>query len=175
MLWKRKGISPLIATVLIIGFTVALAAIIMTWGSSFTKGMQTQAEQSSNIQMKCAQDVALIVDAACISGGNLKVTMKNNGAMDITNMTARLFADSTTVAVVDGIKTICTTLTTPAGLSKYGIASCTVTLPQGSVTSANIKRVEVVPVITIEGTTVPCAQTLGEFGDAAGTVLSPCA
>ena len=30
---EKKGISPLIATVLILGFTVALAAVIMTWGS----------------------------------------------------------------------------------------------------------------------------------------------
>ena len=34
---NKKGISPLIATVLILGFTVALAAIIMTWGTDFTK------------------------------------------------------------------------------------------------------------------------------------------
>lgn len=32
---RNKGISPLIATVLLLGFTVALAAIIMTWGKSF--------------------------------------------------------------------------------------------------------------------------------------------
>ena len=29
---NKKGISPLIATVLLIGFAVALAAVVMTWG-----------------------------------------------------------------------------------------------------------------------------------------------
>ena len=28
---NKKGISPLIATVLLIGFTVALAAVVITW------------------------------------------------------------------------------------------------------------------------------------------------
>ena len=30
---NKRGVSPLIATVLIIGFTVALAAMIFTWGN----------------------------------------------------------------------------------------------------------------------------------------------
>ena len=34
---NKRGISPLIATVLLIGFTVALAAMVMTWGSGFIK------------------------------------------------------------------------------------------------------------------------------------------
>ena len=33
----KRGISPLIATVLLIGFTVTLAAVIMTWGGGFTR------------------------------------------------------------------------------------------------------------------------------------------
>ncbi|MEK6826180.1 MAG: archaellin/type IV pilin N-terminal domain-containing protein, partial [Nanoarchaeota archaeon] len=34
-MFNKRGISPLIATVLIIGFTIALAALIITWGVSF--------------------------------------------------------------------------------------------------------------------------------------------
>ena len=36
----KRGISPLIATVLIIGFTVALAAVIITWGGRFILRLQ---------------------------------------------------------------------------------------------------------------------------------------
>ncbi len=35
---NKNGISPLIATVLIIGFTVSLTAIVMVWG----RGLVTQ-------------------------------------------------------------------------------------------------------------------------------------
>ena len=34
---NKKAVSPLIATVLIIGFTVALAAIVMTWAGGFMR------------------------------------------------------------------------------------------------------------------------------------------
>lgn len=37
---NKRGISPLIATVLLIGFTVSLAAIIINWGTSFTREIQ---------------------------------------------------------------------------------------------------------------------------------------
>ncbi|MBU1246318.1 MAG: archaellin/type IV pilin N-terminal domain-containing protein [Nanoarchaeota archaeon] len=31
----KRGISPLIATVLLIGFTIVLAALVFRWGDSF--------------------------------------------------------------------------------------------------------------------------------------------
>jgi len=37
MKMNKKGISPLVTTVLIIAFTVALACIVMTWGGSFMR------------------------------------------------------------------------------------------------------------------------------------------
>lgn len=40
---NKKAVSPLIATVLIIGFTVALSAIVMTWGGVF---MREEVEES---------------------------------------------------------------------------------------------------------------------------------
>lgn len=37
---NKKGISPLIATVLIIGFTIVLAVLIMKWALPFVKELQ---------------------------------------------------------------------------------------------------------------------------------------
>ncbi len=34
---NEKGVSTLIETVLIIGFTIVLAAVVMTWGGQFRK------------------------------------------------------------------------------------------------------------------------------------------
>ena len=50
---SKRGVSPLIATVLIIGFTVALAAIIFTWGSSFVKDTTEQTSQNARSSLSC--------------------------------------------------------------------------------------------------------------------------
>ena len=34
---KKKGVSPLIATILIVGLVVAIAGILFAWGTVFTK------------------------------------------------------------------------------------------------------------------------------------------
>ena len=51
----KRGISPLIATVLIIGFTVSLAAIILIWGQGLQKGMTDNVEMSACIDSKLLQ------------------------------------------------------------------------------------------------------------------------
>ncbi len=38
-MFSKKAISPLIASVLIIGFTIALAVMIMTWGVDLMSGI----------------------------------------------------------------------------------------------------------------------------------------
>lgn len=44
---KRKGVSPLIAAVLLIAFTMAVAAILTAWITQFTKGKQELAQTAS--------------------------------------------------------------------------------------------------------------------------------
>jgi len=46
---KRPGVSPLIAAVLLIAFTMAVAAILTAWISSFT---QSQKEKSAEFEQK---------------------------------------------------------------------------------------------------------------------------
>jgi len=48
---NKKGISPLVATVLIIGFTVALAAVIMVWGQDFITGMVERTENLEPLRL----------------------------------------------------------------------------------------------------------------------------
>ena len=44
---SKRGISPLIATVLIVGFTIALAAMIITWGGNFCKEFAARHRKNS--------------------------------------------------------------------------------------------------------------------------------
>ena len=49
---KRKGVSPIIATVLLIGMVIALALIIFIWMRSFTRETITKFEDE-NIELAC--------------------------------------------------------------------------------------------------------------------------
>ncbi|MEA3230037.1 MAG: archaellin/type IV pilin N-terminal domain-containing protein, partial [archaeon] len=42
---RKKGISPLIAAVLLIAFTMAIAALLTTWVTQFTESQQKESEK----------------------------------------------------------------------------------------------------------------------------------
>jgi len=44
---NKQGVSPLIATVLIIGFTIALAAVVMIWGETFLNEIDTLEDRTT--------------------------------------------------------------------------------------------------------------------------------
>ncbi len=53
MMKDKKGISPLIATVLIIGFTIVLAAVVMQWGGSFVRGLTEEQATKTEVATEC--------------------------------------------------------------------------------------------------------------------------
>ena len=63
----KKGVSPLIATVLIIGFTVALAAMIITWGGRFVQQAQEDVDVRSKVSLACSRLNFKITKATCAS------------------------------------------------------------------------------------------------------------
>ena len=56
---SKKGISPLIATVLLIAFAVALGAVVMNWGRSYVEDTATNAQRTSDIKVDCSLGVAI--------------------------------------------------------------------------------------------------------------------
>ena len=54
MIQTKKGMSELIATVIIIGFAIILAAGVVYWGTSFFKGLQDTTAKNSVISNLCA-------------------------------------------------------------------------------------------------------------------------
>ena len=85
MFTNKRGVSPLIATVLIIGFTVALAAIIFTWGQSFVRETTEQTAQAASSAIDCANlNFEVRPSSACDS-----VTIVNNGKNPISALTFR--------------------------------------------------------------------------------------
>lgn len=99
MLHHNKGISPLIATVLLIGFTVALAAIIMTWGTDFIRGTTGKVDEQQEVAFLCTSQLDFQIQVDC---ANNQVFVDNRGQIDITALKLRFHKRSDgTVTVED--------------------------------------------------------------------------
>lgn len=76
---NRRGVSPLIATVLIIGFAIALGAIVILF-------LRSQVESILEKQPDCGPSDVLNTDMSIsceMVGADCKVTFVNNGAEQI--------------------------------------------------------------------------------------------
>ncbi len=172
----KKGISPLIATVLIIGFTVALAAVILTWGTSFTKQIAKGTEETTETQLACAQDVQFDVKSACADDADgdgvadgVKFIVENNGNRDIVNFSVRLkITDTNVVSGSVG----------SAQIARFGLKTFVATaadIPDLAGQEGSITEVTLLPVIKIAGKEVTCAQSVDSYSPAIeGEVLSAC-
>ncbi len=92
----RKGISPLIAVVLLVVFTVGISVVISSWLSSYAKQTTEQAGQGTQQAIECAKAVVDITDAT-----NNGVFVANVGATDITVTRLYLYDDNNNICSQD--------------------------------------------------------------------------
>lgn len=150
---QKKGISPLIATILIIGFTVALAAVIMTWGSSFTKTITQGTEETTNEQLVCAQDVLFTITDACSGLDKINITISNDGSKKIESFTARYYIAN------DNVKANTFLSLDPFVVKTYTNGSTLVGIAN------TVKRVELIPIVKVDANLITCPNTIETFGD----------
>ena len=85
---QKKGISPLIATILLIGFTVILAVIVFTWGQGWFGGLTGGQAEQTNLQLACVNKGGLSIKEICaVDATNTRVTVINTGALAHTSCT----------------------------------------------------------------------------------------
>ena len=137
---EKKGISPLIATVLLIGFTIVLAAVVMRWGGEFVR--ETTEETA------CQADIA----TACINTRFNLDNIENSTATGPGTATVRI--SSTSDNVIDGFRLILwagsetdNSIEVPTVLESFESSSYDITYTDWAV----ITRVEAFPIITVEG------------------------
>ena len=156
----KKGISTLVATVLVLGFTIAIAAVIMVWGQGYIGNMQKRADATTDTQLTCANDVLLDIADVCNSTslalGGYKVTLKNDGTKAIDKVMLRFYESQSSVKTFDTVRLV------PPGIGAFSVDTKLVTLT--GVTS-QIKVVEAVPVITIGDNQVTCAANIKKLGN----------
>ena len=82
----KNGISPLIATVLLVGFTVVLIAIILLWGRGYYEERAQKEGKISELEADCATSVLLDVKSAALQGVKLILGLNNDGNRDIDGL-----------------------------------------------------------------------------------------
>lgn len=98
----KKGISPLIATVLIIGFVIVLAALVMQWGTSLFEGIKEDTAVSSEVNLICSTGLTnLKINSAVYTTGTLAVTVDNSNEQEVSGFLFRFHDNSDTVATQD--------------------------------------------------------------------------
>ncbi len=99
---NKKGVSPLIATVLLIAFTVALGAVVMNWGRTYVEETAEFSRQKSTTEIKCSTDVKLEflkikgVEKICFNEtttGVLNFTIENAGVLEIFGLQVNIIGD----------------------------------------------------------------------------------
>src|SRR3989344_6542617 len=90
----KKGISPLIASVLLIAFVIILFSLITVWvrKTSIEPSMQISEEKVAS-ELECNE---LIIDIirACKDGNNIKTTIDNLGTRDLYGVKIRAIGES---------------------------------------------------------------------------------
>ena len=161
MRFNKRGISPLIATVLLIGFTVALAAVVITWGSGFVNRITTSTDTSSTNSFACTNDLDFqISKVTCGATGT--VLIDNRGNIDIVSLSVRLFDISGNPSGTTSSVTFTPVGTATNIVGKFELKSvpnvnsapATLNIPVGTA------KVEAIATIKVNGQNVVCSSAV---------------
>jgi hypothetical protein len=108
---SKKGISPLIATVLLLSFSIALGAIVLSFTESSTKDLTDRADTAINREIQCSFDFSAKLlkvnrqDFICYNrtaGNNLELIVENEGSETIPGIQV-MSLDSNNVPFTENI------------------------------------------------------------------------
>lgn len=158
----RKGVSPLIATVLLMAFAVALGAIVMTWGKNYVTESTSNIERSDD-KLACSFDVGAEVlttpgkKAACVDPTNNKITflLQNKAQKDITKFKITYIDSSNGIDAVEYVE--------PVG--KAEIKKLTPSFNPVNIDKATIQQIILNPIITVDGQETACVDAIDPITD----------
>lgn len=82
---SNKGLSPFIATVLIVAFTISTAIIIMNWYKSFSLEASERIGNQTSQRIDCSY-AAISFRNVCVNGENITGIIENTGNIDLRNI-----------------------------------------------------------------------------------------
>lgn len=121
---NKNGVSPLIATVLIIGFTIALAAVVMTWGGGFVRSTTEGTSKQSDLTLKCSTELDFSITSAVKGTTSNKITVDNGGALAIKSMIFRIYDSTDSLkGVIDTSNSSQWVATQPKNIPGYSVVT----------------------------------------------------
>ena len=73
----KKGVSPLIATVLLIGFTIVIVTTVTLWNKTYVTELKQKQGSISSSKLDCLTDIAVTIKDLRISGSSFEVDVEN--------------------------------------------------------------------------------------------------
>jgi len=144
----KKGIEPLVATVLIIGFTIVLAALVMKWTGTFFTTTTTRTSEASDVAITCTSDIQFSVEDACIEGNTIKLLLQNKGTQPIESFVFQVTGkEAQTTNSLTGLSIYA---------SNFFLANYT-SIPYASLPN-EIQRVKIYPKILVQGNEEVCTE-----------------
>lgn len=89
----RKGISPLIASVLLLAVTLSIAGIFSGWGPGIISSVTEETSNQTDRQISCNEASVEITAAKHYEGENTSVVLRNRGRMDLDDLRVIAFQD----------------------------------------------------------------------------------
>ena len=127
----HKGISPLIAAVLLIAITVAIATLVTGWVSSVTRSTQASVENRTSEATYCASASIAIDQVYLVGNGTARVVVRNSGGADdlvlsnvtVFNATGSQFSSAAVPITLDRGESYTFTIST-TGIAVMHISGC---------------------------------------------------
>jgi len=114
---NSKGISPLIAVVLLIAFVIAVGSILSGWFVSFTKERVEEAKEKGEEDITCSYANLYITDAHWNNTlGKLSLTIENTGSEDLSDFRMVVIYNNNTV---DTLEVLPKTTLTPGDIEIF--------------------------------------------------------
>lgn len=88
---SKRGISPIIATVLLLGFTVALATTVFLWMKGQTETLSESTVEYAEGELQCQNVRINVQDESGVGTKCKKLNIQNVGYLDINSVAVREF------------------------------------------------------------------------------------
>ncbi len=147
----RKAISPLVAEVLLIGFTVAVASIVIIWATSFTRTTTSKIGGQAELQLICS-NAGIDFYGSVIYNITSKILfgyIKNTGNAPLGNISFNVIYSNRTETFLNLIDELLPQNIKPFSLSVnqdfnmiYVTTNCSVGAASARILSSQVKFVE---------------------------------
>lgn len=92
----RKGISPILASVLLLAVTISVAGIFSGWAPNIANTVTGEAENQTTHRLDCNKASAQLISATYNSSGNndVDITLRNDGREDLEQLILAAFDEN---------------------------------------------------------------------------------